>query len=534
MKNENSETKNNEVPTSYDEVPYGSHAFAQSHPERLATLGKLFGMSPTPVTGCRVLELGCSSGGNLLPMAYQLPGSEFVGVDLSKRQVEMGEKSIQDMGLKNIRIEHASILDVDDSWGKFDYIIAHGVYSWVPNEVQDKILAISADNLTPQGIAYVSYNTYPGWRMREMLRDMMLYHIRQIKDPERQVQQAKALLDFLATHVPTKDNAYGILLKNELALIKKTTDWYLFHDHLEEVNDPVYFYQFAERARQKGLQYLGESDFGSMLTSRLPKEAAETLRKVNKDIISTEQYMDFLRNRRFRQTLLCHQNVRLRRNIQPQSVRDLLVASLVVPEEGKVDLSPSKTQIFQTPKKQSIRTNRPLTKAALTVLRANWPRALDLETLFKKAVEQMQNEPSLRGKPVQGNPDVIAGDLLQGYTASVVEFHTWQGDYVIKAGEKPEASELARYQSRESTSVVNLRHEQLTLDPLGQRLLRVLDGTRDRAALVSHLSDLIKDGAMNIRQDDQPVTDPKQIQATLEQDVERRLAYLARVALLTA
>ncbi|OQY60083.1 MAG: hypothetical protein B6245_03375, partial [Desulfobacteraceae bacterium 4572_88] len=145
MKNENSEMKDNSAQTSYDEVPYESHPFAQSHPDRLATLGRLFGMSPTPVTGCRVLELGCSNGGNLMPMAYQLPDSEFVGVDLSKRQAEMGEKTIQGMGLKNIRIEHASILDVDDSWGKFDYIITHGVYSWVPNEVQDKILAISSE-----------------------------------------------------------------------------------------------------------------------------------------------------------------------------------------------------------------------------------------------------------------------------------------------------------------------------------------------------------------------------------------------------
>ncbi len=532
MKNENSEMKDNSAQTSYDEVPYESHPFAQSHPDRLATLGHLFGMSPTPVTGCRVLELGCSNGGNLMPMAYQLPDSEFVGVDLSKRQAEMGEKAIQNLGLKNIRIEHASILDVDDSWGKFDYIITHGVYSWVPNEVQDKILAISSENLTPQGIAYVSYNTYPGWRMREMLRDMMLYHIRQIRKPEQQVQQAKALLDFLATHVPTENNAYGILLKNELSLIKKTTDWYLFHDHLEEINDPVYFYQFAERARKKGLQYLGESDFGSMLTSRLPKEAAETLRKVNKDIVSTEQYMDFLRNRRFRQTLLCRQEVKLRRNIQPRNVRDLLIASLVIPEEGKLDLSPGKTQTFRTPKKQTIRANRPLTKSALAVLRAHWPRAFDLDTLFRKAVDQLQRDPSLKGQAVQGNPDALAGDLLQGYTANVVEFHTWQGDYVIKAGEKPKASELARYQSQEGTSVVNLRHEQLSLDPLGQQLLRVLDGTRDRAALVTHLSDLIKNGTLNIRQDDQPITDQKLIQATLEQDVERRLAYLSRVALL--
>src|SRR5262245_38797580 len=95
----NLDLNNSENRTSYDEVPYVSQPFTQTHPDRLATLGRLFGLAPTPLTRCRVLELGCASGGNLIPMAFHLPGSEFVGVDLSRRQVEMGRKAIQDLGL---------------------------------------------------------------------------------------------------------------------------------------------------------------------------------------------------------------------------------------------------------------------------------------------------------------------------------------------------------------------------------------------------------------------------------------------------
>jgi trans-aconitate methyltransferase len=195
-----------EAKSSYDEVPYESHPFSQTHPDRLATLGRLFGMAPAPVERCRALELGCASGGNLIPMACQLPGSEFVGVDNSRREVEMGRGIIAALGLTNVRIEPASILDVDDSWGRFDYIIAHGVYSWVPDHVQDKMLAICAANLPPQGIAYVSYNTYPGWHMREMIRHMMLYHVAQFPDAQQRLQQARALVDFLARSTPTQDN----------------------------------------------------------------------------------------------------------------------------------------------------------------------------------------------------------------------------------------------------------------------------------------------------------------------------------------
>src|SRR5262249_9809582 len=145
--------------TSYDEVPYVSQPFPQTHPDRLATLGHLFGLAPAPLTRCRVLELGCASGGNLIPIAFHLPRSEFVGIDLWRRQVEMGHEGIKELGLTNIHIAHASIQDVDPAWGKFDYIISHGVYSWVPGHVQDNLLAISAQNLAEQGIAYVSYNT---------------------------------------------------------------------------------------------------------------------------------------------------------------------------------------------------------------------------------------------------------------------------------------------------------------------------------------------------------------------------------------
>ena len=103
-------------------------------------------------------------------------------------------------------------------------------------------------DLAPHGVAFVSYNTYPGWRMRSMLRDAMIYHANQFADPAQRVQQARALLDFLAQNVPVENNPYGILLKNELSDLSKRGDWYIAHEHLEGVNEPVYFHEFAERA----------------------------------------------------------------------------------------------------------------------------------------------------------------------------------------------------------------------------------------------------------------------------------------------
>ena len=161
---------------SYDAVPYPDKPRPATHPDHLAALARLAGLNPAPARRCRVLELGCAAGANLWPMAQYLPESEFVGVDFSPVQVESGRRFVADLGLQNLTLTAASILDVDQSWGTFDYVLCHGVFSWVPREVQEAILTICTRQLAPQGIAYVSYNTFPGWHVRLMLREMVAYH----------------------------------------------------------------------------------------------------------------------------------------------------------------------------------------------------------------------------------------------------------------------------------------------------------------------------------------------------------------------
>jgi SAM-dependent methyltransferase len=204
------------TPTAYDNVPYPSGAYPQSHPRRLATLGALFGMQPADILTARVLELGAADGSNLIPMAAELPQATFVGIERAGIQARTGQATIKELGLRTITLLHRDMLDVDAQLGQFDYIIAHGVFSWVPGEVQDKTLSICKQNLEPNGIAYVSYNTYPGWHMRGMMRDMMLFHTSQFTDPQTKVQQARALVEFLADSVPTKNNPYGLWLTQEL------------------------------------------------------------------------------------------------------------------------------------------------------------------------------------------------------------------------------------------------------------------------------------------------------------------------------
>ena len=160
--------------TSYDEVPYADRVHPATHPDLLAVVATLFGMSPARPDRCRVLELGCASGANLIALAETLPGSSFVGIDLSPRQVAVGRQKVRARGLTNVALHAMSLVDVGEALGLFDYVLCHGVYSWVPAEVRDRILAVCSSNLMPQGVAYVSYNCYPGWHARAGAGDDVL------------------------------------------------------------------------------------------------------------------------------------------------------------------------------------------------------------------------------------------------------------------------------------------------------------------------------------------------------------------------
>ena len=147
------------IVNTYDQVPYDKKSFSQTHVDNLATTATLFGMQPARPECCRVLELGCAAGANLIPMAFYLPESQFMGVDYSKVQIDDGQKVLQSLRLANIELKQLNILEIDKTLGQFDYIICHGIFSWVADEIQEKIFSICSQNLAPQGVAYVSYKS---------------------------------------------------------------------------------------------------------------------------------------------------------------------------------------------------------------------------------------------------------------------------------------------------------------------------------------------------------------------------------------
>lgn len=534
-------------PTDYDQVPYPSALFAQTHPDRLAVMATLFGLKPARVEGCHMLELGCGDGSNLIAMASALPEGQFLGIDLAARPIQKGTAVIQALGLKNVTLRQLDILESPAEWGPFDFILAHGLYSWVPPQVRDKILAVCAASLAEQGVAYVSYNAYPGNHTRDLVRQVMQYHARHFPEPHQQIRQARALIKFLA-ELKAEPDVYGLVLKRELERILKYDDAGFFHDDLNPANHPVYFHEFITHASGHGLQYLAEADMGDMREDSLAPQAVALLSELGKEnIIAREQYLDFIKGRAFRQTLLCRQEIPLQRELKPERTRDLFIASAAKPVSANPDASGAVMEDFSDPTGSVIATANPLIRAAIRYLGQVWPRSVQFKELLlaaRASLIDLAGAGKAVGETVRGSglirseatdaPD-LGEFLLKTYPLCFVELYAHPDSFVTEVSERPVASPLARLQLREGNVVATLRHTTLRIeDKLGHHLLRLLDGTRDRPALLKELNALVQSGAAAVLRQGQPITDLDEAGRILGDELENNLTGLARAAVLIA
>jgi SAM-dependent methyltransferase len=421
-------------------VPYPGHPFAQTHPDRLATVATLFGMRPAHPAACRLLEIGCGDGGNLVPMAYVLPESRFCGIDLSTTAIERAERLRDALGLQNLELCRADVTDMPPL-GPFDYVVAHGVYSWIEPPARDALLAACRAHLASGGVAYVSYDVMPGGHMREITRQMLRWHLRDVDDPAERIAQARSLLGAVAA--AGQGQAEWALGQSDAAL---------YHDELAPHHEAVLFADFVAHAGRHGLEFLGEADVFEMQAQVLPEPFAAT------DVIAREQYLDFFKGRMFRQTLLCHAGTE-RREPAPDVVRGMLAST---PARPAGEVGPGQVE-FQGPRGASLTTDHDTVKRALVRLGEAWPGAV--------AVAELDG-------------DAVCEALLRAYAANLVQLHVWAPTLATTPSERPQASALARLQAAEGTRVTTLRHGSIEVsDDLGRRLITLLDGTRDRAAL---------------------------------------------------
>jgi methyltransferase-like protein len=305
---------------------------------------------------------------------------------------------------------------------------------------------------------------------------MLLFHVRGSADSPVRLGQARAFLDLVNQSVQSGKTPYASLLREETDTLRSEADSYLFHEFLEEVNSPVYFHQFIEQAADHGLQYLEEATPSPFMVSA---EVMAMIRKTATDLISGEQYLDFLRGRSFRRTLLCHEETVLERPPDSQRLRRYYVTGLVRPKVTDREPPPAgEVEEFETAKGSSLSTNNPILRAVFHHLFKAWPRAVHFEELWDAALSHLGD-----ARPSDVSHTLLTVPLLQCFMTGVVELHLRPPRFKLEVSERPLASPLARLQAQNSTRVTNLRHYSVGLNALDRQVLQHLDGSHDRAFL---------------------------------------------------
>ncbi|HEX3724669.1 MAG TPA: class I SAM-dependent methyltransferase [Pirellulales bacterium] len=480
--------------TTIDDALYvPAQSIAASGPDRLATVATLFGMCPQPIDRARVLEIAPGIGSNLLPLAERYPHSVFVGLDDRQPHLAAARRLADHFGLANVEFRQARLVDVAAEIGRFDYVIAHRVYSWVPRGIQDQLLALIKRVLAPQGVAYVHYHTHPGWIVPSIVRHLVRGAAANTAPLARRVAEAQRALSQFAATLASGAGPHVQSLKVEIDRALAAPEEIFAQDYLSEHNSPVYFHEFIQHAASHGLQYLGDSLLPTMFAGELNLQAQERLKALAPDGISIEQHIDLVHNRASRMTLVCHDDVTMRYPDR-ESLQRLYFAGRFEPQNPDADERSAVEERFTTTLGSVMASSLPVIKAAARELGAIWPGSLTVDQLVDRVGHRTNGTSSISAD----EQEVLEHHLATWLIAGLIEARTQADSFVTVPGERPRAAALARWQARGTSPVTNRRHETVQLDEVSQNLLVHLDGQRNRAELVELLVQASEQGQLSI------------------------------------
>jgi len=443
------------VQNSYDEAPYKSKTFYYTQPGRQQMVLKLLGFKTPDLENARVLEIGCSFGGNIIPFALENPKADIVGIDLSGVQIDEGNRIIEYLGLENIRLIHQNVLDFDDKLGKFDYIICHGVFSWVNEEVQR--------------------------------RDVMLFRDEMLKNRGEQINESNAVkygrgaIEFLSQFSILNEK-----IKTGIAGITEKDDYYILHEYFEENNRPMYLYNFNKMLLEHGLIHVVDSDLMKTFPN-ISNEIEEKLTaECGNDNIAKEQYYDFLLDRQFRISIVTHEANKEKINIS----KDVRITDLKeIDIRGKYEKNKDG---FYTIENNEIKDEE--VSLILDILSENYPNTITIDELEKKVREKNK----LETNNVYANAVYLMyGKLVEAYSRKL----TVKKEEKIKLN--PKYKKYLDYFITNPNPVIALASYEGTINydtinPIMLSIMTLFDGTRTDEDIFNFLVEKEKAGEVVI------------------------------------
>ena len=361
----------------YDEVPYKCLPVEWTAPERLALASLLHGGPRPALDRYRVLELGCGDGANLLPQAYFRRHAAFVGVDGAATQVAMAERSRRELGLSNVEFVHADFLAADECLtGQFDFIVGHGIFSWVPGAVRDALLRLCARRLRPGGLLYLNYNAYPGWKVRGLVRDFLLAQTAGVRGLGPRALAAQEAAGRIARSLPEAEHAYSKLLADEFRFVCDSDASYVAHEYLASVNDAYWRSEFGALLASHGLEVVADADF-NYASGRLPEDIGARLRSDGLTGRAEADTVDLLCYRQLHSPIVAHASF-IRHLPTSDEFAGLFLACCLV----RYGQSAGGHAMFQHPSGYEVEAKEDVVASAFETLAPLWPGAAPVGALF--------------------------------------------------------------------------------------------------------------------------------------------------------
>lgn len=466
---------------------YESLPFPDTQPSLLSALAQLCGLAAPAVPGARVLELGCAGGGNLIPLAARYPAAEFLGIDLLPAHVAQAQARIAALGLRNVRVVQGDLAERQPLQEHYDYVLCHGVYSWAGPAAQAGIWALLQQHLSPNGVAYLSYNVWPGWHLRGAVRDLLLSMDDTSLPPAERAARARRQVERVAAQADAA-TAYGQLMRHEAQTLARQSDSYLLGEFLAPHNAPSHFSEMAARAQQAGLAFLCEAHLhASHPQANQPALHTAAREVAGSDPAAYQQQLDWLLGRAFRQSLWVRSDRLDAAGAVPAADRltGLHASSTLRPQPPGADANgtaqPASGVVLRDAKGLSLTTNDPIVTRALVQLGERFPDTVPVADLLAQA-DATEAGSSARLLPA----------LLQAVMAGLVDVASEPVHTGRASDPRPIVWPLARLEAAAGQPwVSNRRHAPVRVDVLGRALLQLADGRRTLGELADLLASAV-------------------------------------------
>ena len=487
--------------TEYDQLAYKTGAFPKAHPNRLAVVARLAGLPTAALETARILELGCGDGTHLAWVAATLPNAQCVGVDLSSAAIDTGLAAAARAGLTNLSLRALDVMAIDAAFGQFDFIISHGLFSWVPDAVRAQILRICQTNLAPDGVAYISFNALPENAFRDLARMVMRSALtdtdRVTLSPSDQLKIGRAALKAVADGAEGSEQ-YRSVMRAQSERVEETQDYLLFHDDFAPFQKAFYFTEFAQMAASNGLDFLGDAELGDSALALSLTRSGEVARQFGRTRVEREQWLDFKMGRAFRSALLVHTGKVIPDHVSDADVSGFRIAGDVRYTVPNDIVMINRTKVtFRGGTGSAMTTDEPLVKSALHLLQKRAPASIsfaEMKAAVLMATAEADND---------YNHERLREFVVRAVALGMIELYLTPDAFTLTPGAQPYMHPMTRSAVAQTGIGISLTGKPVNAeDPPIRHFASLLDGTRDRTALTAAMRAFLTEHKMPLPEAD--------------------------------